>query len=108
MQPQKSKELRDLARKISQLGLVSHGYVQNRGHAPGGPVYQWTRKENGKTVSVALSKEQYEAMRIASENWKTAKALLREMEILSRKVIFTTIPGVKRAKPLSDATLGLT
>lgn len=66
-----------------------------------------TRKEKGKTVSVALSKEQYEAMKQASENWKAAKAILREMEILSRREIFTNLPGVKRQIPPSDKTLGL-
>lgn len=101
------KELRALSRRLGTLGMVTHGTVQNRGHGPGGPVYQWTRKEKGKTVSVALSREQYEAMKQASENWKAAKAILREMEILSRREIFTNLPGVKRQIPPSDKTLGL-
>ena len=46
------------------------GYVQDRGPGAGGPCYQWTRKERGKTVSVALSKEQFEAMREAIANWR--------------------------------------
>ena len=63
--------------------------------------------EGGKTVSVALSQAQYEAMKAASENWKTAKAILREMEKVSRRHIFGTIPGVRRPNPLSKKTLGL-
>ena len=67
------KELRVLARRLGGLGMVTHGTVQDRGHGLGGPVYQWTRKEKGKTVSVALSREQYEAMKEAAGNWKKAK-----------------------------------
>ena len=100
-------ELRALARRLGALGLVTHGHVQDRGHGPGGPVYQWTRKEKGKTVSVALSREQYEAMRDASENWRKAKELLRRMERVSRRAIFTKLPGVRRDRPLSDETLGI-
>ena len=101
------KELRALARQLGELGMVTHGTVQDRGHGPGGPVYQWTRKEKGKTVSVALSREQYEARKEASENWKKAKAILREMERLSRREIFSNLPGVRRSRPLPDETLGL-
>jgi len=101
------KELRVLARQLAGLGMVTHGTVQDRGHGLGGPVYQWTRKEKGKTVSVALSREQYEAMKEAAGNWKKAKAILREMERLSRREIFENLPGVRRSRPLSDETLGL-
>ena len=78
--PDWQDELASLARRLGQLGLLTHGTVQDRGHGAGGPVYQWTRNEGGKTVSVALSQAQYEAMKAASENWKAAKAILREME----------------------------
>ena len=37
--------------------------------AAGGPCYQWTRKVKAKTVSVALSREQYEALKEAIDNW---------------------------------------
>lgn len=100
-------ELASLARRLGQLGPLTHGTVQDRGHGAGGPVYQWTRNEGGKTVSVALSQAQYEAMKAASENWKAAKAILREMEKVSRRHIFGTIPGVRRHNPLSKKALGL-
>ena len=41
------------------------------------PCYQWTRKERGKTVSVALSKEQYEQMNKAIEAWRDVQAVLK-------------------------------
>lgn len=69
-------EYRQLQRQFSQLGWLSHGYVQDRGTGAGGPCYQWSRKESKKTVSVALSKEQYAAMKEASENWRQAQLIL--------------------------------
>lgn len=100
-------EFTSLANELASLGWLSHGYAQNRGPGAGGPCYQWTRKEKGKTVSVAMSCEQYEAMATAIANWKKAKEILRRMEQISRRIIFTTLPDTKRSKPLTDEVLGL-
>lgn len=100
-------ELKELRREIAKVGLLSHGYVQDRGPGAGGPCYQWTRKVKAKTVSVALSKEQFEAMREAISNWKALKAKLVRMEELSRLIIFGTTPDTRRDKRLTKATLGL-
>ena len=59
-----------LQSQLARVGWISHGYVQDRGPGAGGRCYQWTRKERKKTVSVALSKEQFEAMKQAIENWR--------------------------------------
>lgn len=64
-------------------------------------------KVKAKTVSVALSKEQFEAMREAISNWKALKAKLVRMEELSRLIIFGTTPDTRRDKRLTKATLGL-
>ena len=37
-------ELKELRREIAKVGLLSHGYVQDRGPGAGSPCYQWTRK----------------------------------------------------------------
>lgn len=87
---------------------VSHGYVQDRGPGAGGPCYQWTRKEKGKTVSVALSKEQFDAMREAIDNWRDIQKTLTRMEQITRQIIFTSLPDTKRRKPLTNNVLGLT
>jgi len=49
-----------LRTRLAKVGWISQGYVQDRGPGAGGPCYQWTRKVKGKTVSVALSRQQYE------------------------------------------------
>jgi hypothetical protein len=96
-----------LLRQLSALGWISEGYVQNRGPGAGGPCYQWTRKVRKKTVSVALSKEQFEWLSEAIGNWRQAKAILKEMQQLSREVLFTTIPNPNRRKRLGKKVLGL-
>jgi len=96
-----------LLRQLSALGWISEGYVQDRGPGAGGPCYQWTRKVRRKTVSVALSKEQFEWLSQAIENWRQAKAILKEMQQLSRAVLFTTVPNPSRRKRLGKKVLGL-
>ena len=100
-------EFESLRGKLAQVEWVSQGYVQNRGPGAGGPCYQWTRKEKGKTVSVALSKEQYEAMGQAIENWRELEVILDQMQALSRQYIFGTLTDIRRRKPLTNKVLGL-
>lgn len=95
-----------LRARLSRLGWISHGYVQDRGPGAGGPCYQWTRKVKAKTVSVALSQEQYEALKKAIENWREAQEILRGMQALSREVIFATLPSPPRRKRLGKKVLG--
>lgn len=93
--------------RLQSVGWISQGYVQNRGPGAGGPCYQWTRKVKAKTVSVALSKEQYEALRKAIDSWKELESILHQMQVLSRRVIFETLPNPPRRKRLSKKVLGL-
>jgi hypothetical protein len=96
-----------LRKQLAATGWISHGYVQDRGPGAGGPCYQWTRKERKKTVSVALSKQQYEAMKEAIANWHRLQRALVRMEQVTRFVIFHTLPDTRRRKPLTKRVLGL-
>ena len=100
-------EYNDLRARLSTVGWISHGYVQDRGPGAGGPCYQWTRKVKGKTVSVALSEEQYHALRQAIENWKETQKILEKMQQLSRTYIFAAIPKPRRRKKLSKKVSGV-
>lgn len=100
-------EYAQLQKQLAAIGWISHGYVQDRGPGAGGPCYQWTRKEKKKTVSVALSKEQYQALNEAIESWRRVQSLLERMEQISRHIIFSTLPDIRRRKPLSKKVLGL-
>jgi hypothetical protein len=105
--PNRQNRYRALQKQLGAIGWISEGYVQDRGPGAGGPCYQWTRKVKAKTVSVALSREQYQWLRSAIENWKAAQALLQEMKRLSREELFETVPGPVRRKPLSKKVLGI-
>ena len=96
-----------LRTRLVKVGWISEGYVQDRGPGAGGPCYQWTRKVKGKTVSVVLSREQFEWLREAINNWRNVKQTLREMQRLSRQVLFATVPNPPRRKRLGKKTLGL-
>lgn len=96
-----------LRKQLAQTGWISEGYAQNRGPGAGGPCYQWTRKVRGKTVSVALSQEQFEWLEDAIEQWRRVQATLKQMRQLSRLVLFETLPHPPRRKRLSKKVLGV-
>ena len=101
-------EYRRLSRSLARIGYISQGSVQQRSVAASGRSgYQWTRKVAQKTVSVALSQAQFEAMQEAVANerklWKTIQA----MERVSRRIIFASVSDTQRRKRLSNKVLGL-
>jgi cyclopropane fatty-acyl-phospholipid synthase-like methyltransferase len=100
-------EYERLRGQLARLGWISQGYVQDRGPGAGGPCYQWTRKVKAKTVSVALSREQYQALKEAIANWREAQEILQRMQVLSREIIFGTLPSPPRRKRLGKKVLGL-
>jgi hypothetical protein len=101
------KEYGQLKARLSQIGWISQGYVQDRGPGAGGPCYQWTRKVRAKTVSLALSPEQYEGLRQAIANWREVREILDRMQVLSRQHLFATLPDLPRRKRLTKKVLGL-
>jgi len=114
MRPQKlsasarrQKEYARLRAQLAHLGWISEGSVQERGPGAGGARYPWTRKVKGKTICVALSKEQYAWLKEAIANWRTVQETLRQMQRLSREELFESVPGPLRRKKLSKTVLGL-
>ena len=102
----RQQEYQALRQQLSGMGWISEGYAQNRGRGAGGPCFQWTRKVKGKTVSVALSREQYQWLKKAIENWRALQATIKQMQLLSRQELFGTIEGPPRRKRLSKNVLG--
>lgn len=95
-----------LCNRLAELGYISQGSVQDRtGRKEGGAGYQWTRKVAQKTVTVALTSEQYVLLRQAVENYRHLRRNLKEMEKLSRKIIFEKAPHPNRRKRLSPQSL---
>lgn len=105
--PQYQAQYARLQNRLKDIGWISEGYVQDRGPGAGGPCYQWTRKVKGKTVSVALSKEQFQWLQAAIRQWREVQSTLKEMQRLSRRVLFETVPHPPRRKRLGKKVLGL-
>lgn len=99
---------RQLCRGLARTGYISQGSVQQRTVAASGRSgYQWTRKVAQKTVSVALSQAQFEAMKVAVANERRLWKTIQEMERVSRRIIFASASDTRRRKRLSKKVLGL-
>ena len=101
-----SPKYRQLQRQLARLGYLSQGSVFERGPGQQGSRYVWTRKVKAKTVTVALSQEQYHWMRQAVANQRQLEEIIQQMQILSRQTLFETVPGVARRKRLGKTVLG--
>ena len=96
-----------LRQKLARIGYISRGSVLARSVATSGRSgYQWTRKVAGKTVSVALSHEQFEAMKRAVANHRELRRTVEQMEKVSRQFLFQNTADTRRRKPLSQKVLG--
>src|SRR6184192_4309975 len=68
-----------LRRRLSQLGYLSQGSVQDRtARQGGGAGYQWTRKVAQKTVTVSLTAEQFVKMKEAVSNYRKIRQQLKQ------------------------------
>jgi hypothetical protein len=97
-----------LRKSLAKVGYISQGSVLNRSRLkPPRSGYQWTRKIARKTITVALSPEQFISLRSAIENRRALQKTLAKMEKLSRQILFGTLPDTHRRKPLPKKVLGL-
>jgi len=101
------REYERLRRALGQGGYLSQGSVQDRtARRGGGAGYQWTRKVAQKTMTVALTAEQFAEMKKAIANYRQLRRQLRKMEQLSRRIIFHGAPHPSRRKRLPPQVLG--
>lgn len=97
-----------LRKSLARIGYISQGSVLQRSVATSGRSgFQWTRKVAQKTVSVSLSRAQFAAMRQATANERQLWKTVRQMEKVSRQIIFASAPDTQRRKHLSRKVLGL-
>ena len=97
---------RQLQRRLARLGFLSQGSVFECKPSHQGSRYVWTRKVRGKTVTVALSEQQFRWLRQAVANQRQLDSIVNQMRVLSRETLFSNIPGVARRKRLSKKVLG--
>jgi hypothetical protein len=106
--PPLASRFEQLRHELAQVGYLSQGSVQDRtSRAGAGAGYQWTRKVAKKTVTVALTKEQFCQLQAAVNNYRAVRHLLSQMERVSRKIIFQSTPHLNRRKRLSAKVLGI-
>ena len=98
---------RRLQRLLARTGYLTQGSVFEKPPGQQGSRYVWTRKVRAKTVTVALSPQQYHWLKQAVSNQRNLEKTLARMQTISRQILFKTIPGVTRRKRLSNKVLGL-
>jgi len=96
-----------LRQQLARTGYISRGSVLARSVSTSGRSgYQWTRKVAGKTVSLSLSSEQFQAMKQAVPNHRVLRKTLDQMERDSRQILFQNTIDTRRRKRLSKKVLG--
>jgi hypothetical protein len=99
---------RRLQTRLSQIGWIALGSLVERNQpGQGGPRYQWSRRVGAKTVTVALSAEQFAWLRTAIANQRKVWDILMRMQQLSLQHMWATLPSTTRRKRLSKKTLGI-
>jgi hypothetical protein len=96
------REYQRLARELEALPPLAQGSVfkiEPPDDAPRASTrYMWTRKVKAKTVTKALSKEQYEQLKAAIEaNRKVEAALRRMREITHRAIVTAHVKGPRKS-----------
>ena len=106
--PALQRDYERLRQSLARTGYISQGSVVDRSRLhPPRFGYQWTRKVKGKTVTVALSESEFRALGQAITNQRKLNQTLREMERISRRILFIDRSHRDRPKPLRQKVLGL-
>ena len=110
--PQSSETLpaayQRLRQRLAGIGWLALGSLVERNQpGQGGPRYQWSRRVGGKTVTVALSAEQFQWLRGAIDNQRQVWEILMEMQQLAAAHMLKNLPNPPRRKRLSKKQLGL-
>jgi len=103
------KRHQSLAKKLAGAGPILQGSISERvikGQKGAkqkegetyGPYYQWTFKEDGKTRTVNLTRQQAKVYQKAIDENKKIASILGEMRELSRKILEAETKGVERRK----------
>ncbi len=97
-----------LRQRLAGVGWIGLGSLVERNQpGQGGPRYQWSRRVGAKTVTVALSAEQFEWMQRAVANQRQVWNILMEMQQLTAAHMLKNLPNPPRRKRLSKRRLGL-
>src|SRR5215831_4022573 len=102
------RQYQRLCSSLASTGYITQGSVLDRSTLrPPRSGYQWTRKVARKTITVALSPEQFHSLRKAIQNRRSLQKTISKMEKLTRQILFGTLPDTQRRKSLPKKALGL-
>src|SRR6185436_2181532 len=94
--PPPTPAYRRLQLQVASLDWICVGSVQRRVRLGSRklrhPIYQWTRKVKAKTVSVSLTRDQYQALRAAIANQRRLTRMIVAMQKLTIESIFGEKP----------------
>jgi len=97
-----------LRQKLSGIGWIALGSLVERAKpGQGGPRYQWSRRIGPKTITVALSAEQFSWLKQAISNQREAWDILMQLQQLTAQHALEQLPGPPRRKRLTKKRLGL-
>ena len=101
-------QYKGLRARLGRIGWLALGTLIERSlPGQGGPRYQWTRRAGGKTVTVALSAEQFAWMKKAIANQREVWEILLRMQQLTAEYMLQNLPNPPRRKRLSKKRFGL-
>jgi hypothetical protein len=101
-------EYRQLRKSLARIGWIALGSLLERNRpGQGGPRYQWSRRVGSKTVTVALSPEQFAWLKAAITNQRLVWDALTRMQQLTAQHALEKLPNPSRRKRLSKKRLGL-
>ena len=99
---------RKLQQRLAHIGWIALGSLLERDQpGQGGPRYQWSRRVGSKTVTVALSAEQFQWLTQAIGNQRHVWETLLQMQQLTAEHVLTHLPNPPRRKRLTRKQLGI-
>lgn len=101
-------QYRRLRRQLGNIGWIALGSLVERSKpGQGGPRYQWSRRVGRKTVTVALSREQFGWLKKAIANQRKTWELLSRLQRLTIEYMWNNLPAAPHRKRLTKKRLGL-
>ena len=101
-------EYQRLRQTLARVEWIALGSLLERSlPGQGGPRYQWSRRVGKKTVTVALSAEQFAWLKEAVANQRKVWDTLIRMQHLTAQFALQHLPNPPRRKRLSKRKLGL-
>lgn len=99
---------RQLQKQLAQTGWIALGSLVERSQpGQGGPRYQWSRRVGSKTITVALSAEQFAWLKTAIAHQRQVWDTLMQMQQITAEHVLKNLPNPPRRKRLTKKSLGL-